>query len=160
MGLWYCPHAIWPRGFISLCLLPGTLSFLSFSLEAASPQRMAAVTYRLNLRTKWVRFNPESREELLKLEGEVATALEREEAAENSATEERLEKHYLRGLQEIKRLAQTVLETEARPERRALVGGLLETVAAVNNSQRSPVGSRSGAAMSRRQILQLIQNRT
>ncbi len=127
----------WGLALSLFCNGCGTAGSSSFSTRA--PVRNAQYEYDLCLGAERVWFNPAKAADLQRLARAAATKALAEKKQAKVSRLRSSERKYRRGLEQVQRLAQATLECSDPRERMALTASLLETVAAVNNSQRPPV---------------------
>lgn len=102
--------------------------------------QFARPSYELRLGSTRIRFDPALDRDLVQLRAQVAAALDTGNAvAQSSKTQN---KKHRRGLKEIERLTEAVLNSADLQARNEHILSLLETVAAVNNDQRPPLPKR------------------
>jgi len=112
----------------------------SSPVERGPPGSVTFGTHELRLGTKRVQFDPGRDRELLELRKEVSSALEKRTVAGHSS--QAPNKGYWRGLKAIERLSEEAMNCPDLNEKANRITALLETVAAVNNDQRSPLPSK------------------
>src|SRR5689334_9154738 len=109
-------------------------------VERGPPGSVTFGAHELRLGTKRVQFDPGQDRELLELRKEVSSTLEKRTVATHSSQSPN--KGYWRGLKAIERLSEESMNCPDLNERANRITALLETVAAVNNDQRSPLPAR------------------
>ena len=95
--------------------------------------------YELRLGKERLRFDPRSELDLQRLAQALQAKLNRPRAGARRTSSE---KRFRRGLQQLQRLAETAAACSEPAPKNALITSVLETLEAINNSQRPPVPAR------------------
>lgn len=112
----------------------------------------------LRLGTNYIRFTVDSDVGLQRLDAEIGWLMAQKKNATNNASGYLLSlaKKNRRGLAEMQRLAEKATHASDPTQRRESVGELLETIAAINNSQRPPLPEHLDALQMPLQLWQLF----